>query len=98
MPLLSSADHTVSPPRLEIPRLYNAAHDLLERNLRAGRASKPAYIDDVRAWTYGELARRVNRFANALGEIGLQMEQRVLLCLTDTIDFPTAFLGSIKAG
>jgi benzoate-CoA ligase len=26
------------------------------------------------------------------------MEQRVLLCLHDTIDFPTAFLGAIKAG
>ena len=26
------------------------------------------------------------------------MEERVLLCLLDTIDFPTAFLGSIKAG
>jgi benzoate-CoA ligase len=26
------------------------------------------------------------------------MEQRVLLCLHDTIDFPACFLGSIKAG
>ncbi len=26
------------------------------------------------------------------------MEQRVLLCMHDTIDFPTAFLGAIKAG
>src|SRR3989442_14258046 len=26
------------------------------------------------------------------------MEHRVLLALTDTIDFPTAFLGAIKAG
>ena len=26
------------------------------------------------------------------------MEQRVLLCMLDTIDWPTAFLGCIKAG
>ena len=32
MPGLSTADHRVSPPRLEIPRDYNAAHDLLARN------------------------------------------------------------------
>ena len=28
----------------------------------------------------------------------MHMEQRILLCLQDGIDFPTAFLGAIKAG
>jgi len=28
---LSSADHSVSPPRVTVPRRFNAAHDLLER-------------------------------------------------------------------
>ena len=96
--MLSSADHSVSPPRIEIPRNYNAAHDLLERNLRAGRAAKTAYIDDAGEYSYEELALRANRFANALGRLGVQMEQRVLLCLLDTIDFPVAFLGAIRAG
>ena len=96
--MLSSADHTVSPPRIEIPRIYNAAHDLLERNLRAGRGSKLAYIDDAGEWTYDQLAQRARRFANVLEKLGLHPEQRILLCLLDTIDFPTAFLGSIAAG
>ena len=95
---LSWADHSVSPPAIDIPRNYNAAHDFLERNLLAGRASKLAYIDDTATCTFGELAERVNRCANALIALGLQMEQRVLLCLLDSIDWPTAFLGSIKAG
>src|SRR5262249_6881744 len=47
---------------------------------------------------YGDLAERVNRCANALVTLGLHREQRVLLCLLDTIDFPAAFLGTIKAG
>jgi benzoate-CoA ligase len=98
MPSLSTADHRVSPPRVDIPRDYNAAHDLIERNLAAGRAGKTAYIDDDGEHTYGELAERMNRCANALLRLGLQPEQRVLLCLLDTIDFPAAFLGSIKAG
>lgn len=97
-PLLSSSDHTVSPPRIQIPRYYNAAHDLIERNLSAGRAGKTAYIDDAGEYTYRELAGRVNRLANALRSLRLGMEQRVLLCLHDTIDFPVAFLGTIKAG
>jgi benzoate-CoA ligase len=95
---LSSADHRVSPPRIDIPRDYNAAHDLIERNLAAGRADKVAYVDDAGTCTYGQLAERVNRFANAIVGLGVQREQRVLLCAADTIDFPTAFLGSIKAG
>jgi benzoate-CoA ligase len=98
MPGLSTADHRASPPRVEIPRQYNAAHDLIERNLQAGRAGKTAYIDDTGSYTYGQLAERVNRCANALVALGLQPEQRVLLCHLDTIDFPAAFLGAIKAG
>src|ERR1700692_5020469 len=91
-------DAASSPPALLIPDRFNAAHDLLERNLRAGRAPKIAYIDDRGAYTYQELAARVNRFAGSLHGFGMHMEQRVLLCLQDGIDFPTAFLGAIKAG
>jgi len=98
MAALSAANHSVSPPEITIPRDYNAAHDLIERNLQAGRAGKVAFYDDNGSCTYGELAERANRFANALTGLGLEMEQRVLLCLHDTVDFPVAFLGSIKAG
>jgi benzoate-CoA ligase len=88
----------VSPPRISVPREYNAAHDLIERNLLSGRAGKVAFIDDEGRYTFGELAERVNGFGSGLLAMGLEMEQRVLIALTDTIDFPTAFLGCIKAG
>jgi benzoate-CoA ligase len=77
---------------------YNAAVDLLERNLAPERAGRVAFIDDSGSHTYGELAERANRCANVLRELGLQPEQRVLLCLYDSIDFPACFLGAIKAG
>ncbi len=98
MPSLSAADHSVSPPKVHIPRDYNAAYDLIERNLSAGRAGRVAFVDDTGQYTFGELAERVNRFGSGLRAIGLEMEHRVLLALTDTIDFPTAFFGAIKAG
>jgi benzoate-CoA ligase len=98
MPDLSSADHNVSPPGIRIPRDYNAAHDLVERNLSAGRAGKAAFIDDAGRCTYGELAERVDRAANALTGLGLEMEQRLLLAHLDTVDFAAVFLGAIKAG
>jgi len=95
---LSQANHRSSPPGLEIPRDYNAAHDLVERSLAAGRGGKLAYVDDTGRCTYAELAARVNRAANALTGLGLAMEDRVMLCHLDTIDWPATFLGAIKAG
>ncbi len=98
MPGLSQADHSASPPRVHVPRDYNAAYDLIERNLAAGRGDKLAFIDDTGSYTYSQLAERVNRAANALTALGLQQEDRILLCHWDTIDFPAVFLGAIKAG
>jgi len=95
---LSSADHSVSPPRIEVPREYNAAYDLIERNLQAGRGAKTAFHDDAGSVTYAELAERANRFGSGLLAMGLRMEDRVLIAMHDTMDWPVAFLGAIRAG
>ena len=88
----TSMDSTSQPTR------YNAAEDLIGRNLRAGREKKIAYIDEAGTHTYSELAERVDRCANALLTEGIQAGHRIILCLLDTIDFPACFLGAIKAG
>ena len=85
-------------PRADVARDYNFAADILDRNLKAGRAGKAAFIDVRGSWTYGQLADRVARFAAALRALGVRREERVLLCMLDTIDWPTAFLGCLKAG
>jgi len=94
----STADFATSPPRLTIPREYNAAVDLLERNLAAARAHKTAFVDDAGSYSFAELAERADRAGNALLALGLEPEQRVALCLLDGVDFPACFLGAIKAG
>src|ERR1700737_3804997 len=94
----ASADHTVSPPCIHVPRDYNAAVDLVERNLVAGRGERIAFIDDADRYSYRELAERINRCANAWRRLGMRIEDRVVLLLPDGIDFPVAFLGAIKAG
>lgn len=76
---------------------FNAAVDLLDENV-AKRGDKIAIIDDAGTYTYREVAARVDRFVNLLRAKSMRREERVLLCLTDTIDFPTVFLGAIKAG
>jgi len=95
---LSQADHRTRPPRVDIPRDYNAAHDLLERN--ASRPSKAAFIDAATGstLTYGGLAEQSHRFANALRARGVQPETRVLVAMLDTTEWPVVFLGAILAG
>jgi benzoate-CoA ligase family protein len=95
---MSAAVTAASVAMGDVPRDYNFTADILQRNLDAGRADKPAYIDGRHTLTYRQLADRVARFAAALRGLGLHREERVLLALLDTIDWPTAFLGCLKAG
>jgi hypothetical protein len=69
---ISQCDFSTSEPRLSIPPHYNAAHDLLVRNLRAGRGGKVAYIDDTGSCSYRDLSQRANRFACSLVSLGVQ--------------------------
>ncbi len=96
MASLSRADHSLSPPHVTVPRDYNAAHDLLARN--AGRADKVAFIDANGSHTYGQLTQRAIRVQGALATLGLEREDRIMLALLDTVDFPAVFLGAIRGG
>jgi len=97
-PHRASIDLAARPPIVQFPRTYNAAVDLVDRHVAEGRGSRSAYIDDRGAYSYAELAERVNAAGNVLRELGLQPEQRVMLAMLDTIDFPAMFLGALKAG
>lgn len=77
---------------------YNAASDFIDRHLDEGRSAKTAIIDDAGEYTYEELARRVNRAANALAGLGIERESRVALIMLDSVDYAAAFFGAIKAG
>ncbi|MGE0482701.1 MAG: benzoate-CoA ligase family protein [Gammaproteobacteria bacterium] len=79
-------------------RPYNAAADLVGRNLDAGRAGKCAYIDDHGRHSYADLERGVTRAAAMLRGLGLAPEQRILIAMHDTVELPMLFLGAIRAG
>jgi benzoate-CoA ligase len=81
----------------DLPERFNAAQDLFQRNVEK-HAEKIAIIDERGVCTYGELYDRVRRMANVYRKLGIRRDQRVLLCLLDTRDFPTVFLGAIWAG
>ncbi|HMA09613.1 MAG TPA: benzoate-CoA ligase family protein, partial [Ramlibacter sp.] len=95
---LSRADHSTSPPTIDIPRDYNAAHDLLSRN--AARSGKVAFIDAASGatLTYGALNDQAHRFANAVRARGFEPETRMMIAMLDTLEWPVVFLGCILAG
>ncbi|MGH7828605.1 MAG: AMP-binding protein, partial [Candidatus Binatia bacterium] len=84
--------------KLDLPDTYNAATTFIDDNIKAGRGKKPAiyYLD--RKVTYQEVFEAVNRTGNALRELGLDIEQRVLLILPDCPEFAFCFFGAIKIG
>jgi len=76
---------------------YNASI-VLDHNLAEGRGDKVAiYIGDQN-YTYQQLSELANRTGNALKELGIEQEQRVLMLLLDTPQFPATFFGAIKIG
>ena len=82
----------------ELRRPYNAVTDFVDANVARGLGNKIAFIDPERSLTYDGLQVRSIRFANALRELGVEREQRVTLLLNDTVDYPAAFWGTIRAG
>jgi 4-hydroxybenzoate-CoA ligase len=77
---------------------YNAATDLVDGPVARGLGDKVAFTDADRSLSYGELQARTCRFAAALRDLGLRPEERLSLLLYDTIDFPVAFWGAVRAG
>ncbi len=77
--------------------LFNAASYLLDRQL-AEHGSRVALTGPGGELTYAQLHDRVRRTANGLRDIGLQPEQRVLMCMADSPDFVTVFLATLRMG
>ena len=77
---------------------FNAADYFIDRNIRQGRGHKTALIFKERKFTYNDLQKMVNKTANAFIDLGLRIEDRVLLLLLDTPEFFACFFGAIRIG
>jgi 4-hydroxybenzoate-CoA ligase len=83
---------------LSARRPYNAAADFVDANVARGNGKKVAFKEKDRALTYGELQAASCRFGRGLEKLGLRHESRIVLLHLDTIEFPIAFWGAIRAG
>jgi 4-hydroxybenzoate-CoA ligase len=76
----------------------NAVDYFIDRHLREGRGDRLAVADPWRSLTYAELAAASARFAAGLRAAGIERERRIALVMLDTVDFPVAFWGALRAG
>jgi benzoate-CoA ligase family protein len=83
---------------IQIPARFNAARFFVDRHVEEGRGGKVAFFYEDTALTYAALQELVNRTGNALLDLGVQPEQRVVCLLLDSPAFLGAFWGAVKVG
>src|SRR6266571_2666053 len=81
-----------------LPAQFNVATHFVDRNLSEGRADSTAFFCADRNLTYGDVAELVNRTGNALLDLGVGMDDRVLMACLDAPEFVGTFWGAIKIG
>jgi benzoate-CoA ligase len=81
-----------------LPPQFNVATWFVDRHLAEGRAAAPALHYEGRTLTYADVQELVNRTGNALRDLGIEAEDRVLLLCLDAPEFVGAFWGAIKIG
>jgi benzoate-CoA ligase family protein len=81
-----------------LPAQFNVAEHFVDRNVAEGRGGAPAFLYEDRTLTYADVQELANRAGNALRELGVGPEDRVLMICLDAPEFVGAFWGAIKIG
>jgi benzoate-CoA ligase family protein len=81
-----------------LPAQFNVAAWFVDRNVAELRGASPAFLYEDRTLTYADVHELVNRTGNALRELGVEMEHRVLMLCLDAPEFVGTFWGAIKIG
>ncbi len=77
---------------------FNAADYFVDRNVRQGRGHKVAVYTELRNYTYNDIQKMTNKTANALRELGVRVDDRVIIIMLDVPQFYAIFYGAIKIG
>jgi len=80
------------------PEQFNMASYFLDQNIERGRGDQAAVYYRDETYTYSDVYQMSNRVAGALLSLGLDMEDRVLMVLPDSIEFVATWFGIAKAG
>src|SRR5690606_29471844 len=80
----------------------NIAYNALDRHLGTIVENRPAMIwiseKTTKTFTFGDLSKKTNQFANVLKKIGVQKGDRVFMFLPRIPELYISFLGTLKLG
>jgi benzoate-CoA ligase len=83
---------------ITFPEQFNMATYFLDDRIEEGRGERVAVYSEDQRYTYTDVQKMANRVGNVLGGLGVEMEDRVLIVLPDTIEFVAAWFGVAKIG
>jgi acyl-coenzyme A synthetase/AMP-(fatty) acid ligase len=83
---------------LSLPQEFNMASYILDDNIAAGRGDQIAIYCQGETYTYNDVCTLTNKVGNALKELGVEHENRVLVILQDSPEWVASWLGAIKVG
>ena len=83
---------------VSFPERFNMADYFLYHNVEKGRENKTCLYFEDETFTYGDTARMSNRVGNALRELGVEIEDRVLIVLPDCPEFVWTWFGAARIG
>jgi benzoate-CoA ligase len=84
--------------KIEFPERFNMAQYFLYHNVEEGRENKTCLYFEDETYTYADAVRRSNRAGNALRELGVEIEDRVLIVLPDGPEFVWTWFGANRIG
>jgi benzoate-CoA ligase family protein len=83
---------------ITFPDRFNMSDYFLYHNLEEGRENKTCLYFENQKWTYGETAQLSNKTGNALRDVGVDLEDRVLMVLPDCPEFVWTWFGAARIG
>src|SRR5690242_15160210 len=84
--------------RITFPEQFNMATYYLDDRIKEGRGDKVAVYYEDRQYTYREVQQMTNQVGNVLLGLDVEMEDRVLMVLPDSIEFVATWFAIAKIG
>lgn len=85
----------------QLPTYFNICEACVDQHAASDKANQPALIVEDESLgtsqvTYSQLAQKTSQFANLLQSISLSPDNRILIRLPNSLEYPIAFFGAIK--
>src|SRR5436305_3098782 len=83
---------------ITFPEQFNMATYYLDDRIKKGLGDKVAVYCEDQKYTYTDVQRMANRVGNVLLGLGVEMEDRVLIVLPDSVEFVATWFAIAKIG